>query len=529
MTTTIRRPEQILDAITTKAGPAHTNLAVPRLIEQALTRGEGELAANGSLVAATGKRTGRSAKDKFVVRNAVTESSVDWGTINQPVSPERYAALRQRVLNHLQSQDVFIQDALVAADPGATMAVRVMTEYAWHALFARQLFRRPAAEQLAHLVPDFTVLSAPTFQADPQRDGTKSETAVMLNLEQREILICGTRYAGEIKKSIFTALNFFLPAQGIVTMHCSANVGADGAVALFFGLSGTGKTSLSSDPERRLVGDDEHGWGDNGVFNFEGGCYAKCIHLSRKNEPQIYDAIRFGAVLENVILDPVTRKPDYDDGSLTENTRAAYPLDFVDNIVPSGMAGHPKTIFFLTADAFGVLPPVARLTPEQAMYHFLSGYTAKLAGTEVGVTDPQATFEACFGSPFLPLPATTYAAMLRDRLQDHQAQVYLLNTGWSGGPFGTGARINIGYTRLMVKAALDGTLRTVPTYHDQRFNLDVPTHIDGVPDQLLHPRDTWSDQAMYDRLAYTLAGRFQANFKRFEAAVPELVAVGPQG
>ncbi len=529
MSTTIRRPDQTLDTVTTKAAGEYTNLAVPRLIEHALLRGEGELAANGSLVAETGKRTGRSAKDKFVVRNTLTEDTVDWGSVNQPISPERYAALRQGVLGHLQSKDVFIQDALAGAEPAATLAVRVISEYAWHALFARQLFRRPTAEQLAHFAPDFTVLSAPTFQADPRRDGTKSETAVMLNLEQREILICGTRYAGEIKKSIFTVLNFLLPAKGIVPMHCSANVGPDGGVALFFGLSGTGKTSLSSDPARQLVGDDEHGWGDNGVFNFEGGCYAKCIHLSRTDEPQIYEAIRFGAVLENVILDPVTREPNYDDGSLTENTRVAYPLDFVDNIVPSGMAGHPRTIFFLTADAFGVLPPIARLTPEQAIYHFLSGYTAKLAGTEVGVIDPQATFEACFGSPFLPLPATTYAAMLRDKLQAHQAQVYLLNTGWSGGPFGTGTRINIGYTRRMVKAALDGTLRTAPTYHDQRFNLHVPTHIAGVPDQLLHPQDTWSDQASFERLASTLVGHFRENFKRFEAVAPEMVAVGPQG
>ncbi len=523
--------QQLIDEPTTSLldlPTTHRNLAVPLLVEQALARGEAQLAANGGLLATTGKRTGRSAKDKFIVRNALTEQTVEWGAINQPISSEQFGALRERMLEHLRARELFVLDTYAGADLSATLPVQVITEYAWHALFAHQLFRRPTAEQLKTHVPAFTVICAPTFQAEPARDGTKSETAIMVDFERREVLICGTKYAGEIKKSIFSVLNFLLPQRGILPMHCSANVGAQGDVALFFGLSGTGKTSLSSDPDRRLIGDDEHGWGPNGVFNFEGGCYAKCIRLSRKDEPQIYDAIRFGAVLENVIVDPTTRVPDYNDDRLTENTRVAYPLDFIENIVPSGVAGHASTIFFLTADAFGVLPPIARLTPEQAMYHFLSGYTAKLAGTEVGVTDPQASFEACFGSPFLPLPATKYAAMLRDQLNQHQAQVYLLNTGWTGGPFGVGTRISIAHTRLMVKAALDGTLRTAPTYLDERFNLHVPTSLPGVPDNLFRPQQTWQDQAEFERLANLLAGRFVENFKRFTSAAPELAAVGPR-
>ncbi|GAC1556962.1 MAG: phosphoenolpyruvate carboxykinase (ATP) [Herpetosiphon sp.] len=528
---TVKEPvaDNDLQALLARNGQVHTNLAVAQLVEQSIIRGEGQLAANGSLVAVTGKRTGRSAKDKFLVRNDVTESVVEWGAVNKPFSPERYLALRKRVIDHLQERPVFVLDAIAGADPQAQLPVRVVTEYAWHALFARQLFRRTADDDVGGVEERFTVLAAPTLLAEPGRDGTTSETAVVLDLERREILICGTRYAGEIKKSIFSVLNFLLPQRRILPMHCSANVGKDGGVALFFGLSGTGKTSLSSDADRRLIGDDEHGWGMSGVFNFEGGCYAKCIRLRREDEPQIYDAIRFGSVLENVVLDPATRVPDYDDEQLTENTRVAYPLDFVDNIVPDGRAGHPTTIFFLTADAFGVLPPIARLSPEQAMYHFLSGYTAKLAGTEVGVTDPQATFEPCFGSPFLPLPATTYAQMLREKLMEHRAQVFLLNTGWSGGRFGKGTRIKIGYTRAMVQAALDGTLGRAATYHDARFNLDVPLAVDGVPAALFHPRETWQDTAEFDRLAGVLASRFRENFKRFEEMMPELAAVGPQG
>lgn len=504
------------------------NLVPAGLIEHALRRGEGRLAANGALVATTGERTGRSPRDRFIVRDATTDATIDWGAVNQPMALRKYEALRERVLAYAREREVFVVDALAGADPETALRVRVITEYAWHNLFARQLFR---PEQDAAQEPGtsaFTVYSIPGFHTDPHRDGTYSDAVIALDFGRREILIAGTEYAGEIKKSIFSVMNYLLPPRGVLPMHCSANVGTSGDVALFFGLSGTGKTSLSSAAERRLIGDDEHGWGEQGVFNFEGGCYAKCIRLRRDYEPQIYDAIRFGAVIENVVIDPVTREPDYDDASLTENTRVAYPLDYIDNIVPSGMAGHAQTIFFLTADAFGVLPPIARLTPEQAMYHFLSGYTAKLAGTEVGLgSEPEAAFEACFGSPFLPLPAPLYAEMLRDKLHEHGTQVFLLNTGWSGGPAGVGSRISIGFTRAMVKAALEGRLNQAPTYTDPRFGLHVPLHIPGVPDALMQPRTTWADQSEYDLAAAALARRFVANFQKFGQAAEDLVPFGP--
>jgi phosphoenolpyruvate carboxykinase (ATP) len=507
---------------------AHSNLVPAALVEAALARGEGRLAANGALVATTGPRTGRSPRDRFVVQNAETEASVDWGAVNRPMEQQVYDALRERVLAYAQQHEVFDLDATAGADPATALPVTVVTEYAWHNLFARQILRPAAAEAHATRNAPFTVYSIPGFHPIPQRDGTSSDAVIALDLARREVLIAGTEYAGEIKKSIFSVMNFLLPAQGVLPMHCSANVGALGDVALFFGLSGTGKTSLSSDPERRLIGDDEHGWGDDGVFNFEGGCYAKCIRLRRADEPQIYDAIRFGAVIENVVIDPRTREPDYDDASLTENTRVAYPLDFIENVVPSGMGGHAQSIFFLTADAFGVLPPISRLSPEQAMYHFLSGYTAKLAGTEVGLgRDPEAAFEACFGSPFLPLPALTYARMLRDKLMQHGTRVFLLNTGWSGGPAGRGSRIRIGYTRAMVRAALAGELDQVTTYVDARFGLHVPLLITGVPEALMQPRATWSDGDAYDHAARALAERFVENFKKFGPAAEELAAFGP--
>jgi phosphoenolpyruvate carboxykinase (ATP) len=504
------------------------NLSVAGLVEEAVRRGEGQLAANGALNATTGKRTGRSAGDKFVVRNAATADLVDWSRINQPIEPAHYAQLRSRLMHYLREQEVFVLDTAAGADRAYRLPVTVITEFAWHNLFAKQLFLRVPVGQASRQKP-FTVISAPGFRAIPERDGTRSETAIEVDFERREILIVGTEYAGEIKKSIFGVLNFLLPPQGVLPMHCSANVGAGGDVALFFGLSGTGKTSLSSDPERRLIGDDEHGWGADGVFNFEGGCYAKCIRLRREDEPQIFDAICFGSVMENVVIDQRTRQPDYDDASLTENTRVAYPLDNIDNTVEAGQAGHPRAIFFLTADAFGVLPPIARLTPEQAMYHFLSGYTAKLAGTEVGLgKDPLATFEACFAAPFLPLPALTYAEMLRQKLTQHNTQVCLLNTGWSGGGFGTGSRIKIGYTRIMVRAALDGTLAHAETYTDRRFGLHVPMRIEGVPEVLMRPRATWQDHAAYDRAAEQLARRFVDNFEKFGPAAAPLRSAGPQ-
>jgi phosphoenolpyruvate carboxykinase (ATP) len=521
--------QQALDELgLTNVGQVYWNLSTPVLIEVAIRRGEAQLASNGALVATTGKRTGRSPKDKFVVRNAATQNVVDWGAINQPIDQERFDALRRRMMEYFQGRDVFVLDARAGADPGSTLPVRVITEYAWHNLFAKQLFIRLTEAEESVFVPEWTVISAPDFHPEPERDGVKSDMAAMIDFERREILICGSQYAGEIKKSIFTVLNFLLPQRGILPMHCSANEGKRGDVALFFGLSGTGKTSLSSDPERRLIGDDEHGWNENGVFNFEGGCYAKCIRLSRQSEPQIYNAIRFGSVIENVVIDPLTHEPDYDDERYTENTRVAYPLEYIDNIVESKRGGHANVLFFLTADAFGVLPPIARLTPEQAMYHFLSGYTAKLAGTEVGVKDPQATFEACFGAPFLPLPATIYAKMLRDKLMQYNARVYLLNTGWTGGSFGVGKRISIEHTRAMIRAAINGELEHAETYTDSLFGLHVPLRIEGVPEELMRPRGTWQDQDEYDRLAHVLAERFIANFKRFEKDAPELVKEGPQ-
>lgn len=510
-------------------GNVHWNLTMPQLVEAAIRRGEGVLASNGGLVAYTGKRTGRSPKDRFIVRNAATADIVAWGAINQPLDQATYDNLRARALDYLKGRDVYVLDARAGADPQSSLPLRVITEYAWHNLFARQLFIRLARDELATHTPAWTVISVPGFKTDPERDGVRSDAAIVLDFERREVLICGTEYAGESKKSIFSVLNFILPPQGILPMHCSANEGRQGDVALFFGLSGTGKTSLSSDPERRLIGDDEHAWNENGVFNLEGGCYAKCIRLSRDKEPQIYDAIRFGAVIENVVIDPDTREPDYDDDSITENTRVAYPLEHIDNIVGSKRGGHARTLFFLTADAFGVLPPIARLTPEQAMYHFMSGYTAKLAGTEVGVTDPEATFEACFGAPFLPLPAITYARMLRDKLNAHGARVYLLNTGWSGGPFGVGERISIKYTRAMIHAALRGELESAPTYTDPRFGLHVPTQITGVPDALMRPRETWQNKDEYDRMARVLAERFIDNFQtKFGDSAPELMEHGPR-
>ena len=529
-TTASTEIQQALDAIgLSELGPIHHNLAMPLLVEHAVQRGEAQLASNGALVAYTGDRTGRSPKDKFVVRNAASAGIVDWSAINQPLDQQAYDALRGRVAAYLRGRDVFVLDARVGADPHSTLPIRVLSEYAWHSLFARQLFIVPSPEEFATHAPEWTVLSAPGFLCDPERDGVRSEVTVALDFERREVLICGTRYAGEIKKAIFSVLNFLLPPQETLPMHCSANQGQRGDVALFFGLSGTGKTSLSSDPERRLIGDDEHGWNRNGVYNFEGGCYAKCIRLSAAREPQIFDAIRFGAVIENVVIDPQTHEPDYDDDSLTENTRVAYPLSHVANIVASGRGGHASVLFFLTADAFGVLPPIARLTPEQAMYHFLSGYTAKLAGTEVGVTDPEATFEACFGAPFLPLAPAVYAEMLAGMLRQHAARVYLLNTGWIGGPFGVGERIGIGHTRRLLRAAIAGELEHAPVWTDELFGLHVPLGVEGVPEELLHPRDRWADTAEYDDMARRLAERFVANFDaKFAGSAPQLAQYGPQ-
>jgi phosphoenolpyruvate carboxykinase (ATP) len=502
------------------------NLKPAELTELAVGRREAVIASNGALVAETGKRTGRSPKDRFIVKDPMTAATVDWGVVNQPFEPEKFEALLTRVIGYLKDKEIFVQDLFAGADPQYRLPVRFINEFAWHNLFVRQLFVRPSeAERKTHH-PEFTVIAAPGFLADPARDGTHSEAFILVDFTRKIVLIGGTQYAGEMKKSIFGVMNFMLPERDVFPMHCSANIGAGGDTALFFGLSGTGKTTLSADPARRLIGDDEHGWSPTGTFNFEGGCYAKCIKLSKANEPQIWNALRMGAVLENVVLDPETRVPNYDDDSKTENTRAAYPIDFIENAVIPGIGGHPRQIVFLTADAFGVLPPIAKLSPEQAMYHFLSGYTAKVAGTEAGVKDPQATFSTCFGAPFMPRAPKVYAEMLGQRMREHGAQCWLVNTGWYGGPYGTGQRMSLPYTRAMVRAAVDGQLNDAEFVRESAFGLMVPKHIPGIPERLLNPRNSWADKQAYDKKAAELAERFTRNFERFDA--PEAVrAAGP--
>jgi phosphoenolpyruvate carboxykinase (ATP) len=507
----------------------HLNPTPVELIEHAIRRGEAKLSNTGALVAETGKYTGRSPKDRFFVRQSPSAEKIDWGPRNQPFEREKFDALYDRVREHLSGKELFVIDGYIGADPDYRIRLRVVAELAWHALFAQQLFRRPSREELEGFEPEFISLSSPTFEAVPERDGTRSETFVGVDLERELVLIVGSGYAGEIKKSIFTSGNYLFPEQGALGMHCSANLGGDDEVALFFGLSGTGKTTLSADPSRRLLGDDEHGWSDNGIFNFEGGCYAKCINLSKEKEPEIFQAIRFGSVIENVVIDPVTREPDFADGSLTENTRVAYPLEFIPNFVPEGRAGHAKTVVFLTADAFGVLPPISRLTPAGTMYHFLSGFTSKLAGTEAGLGDePEPSFSTCFGAPFLPLNPGVYAQMLRDRIEKHGTSVYLVNTGWTGGPYGVGKRIDLVHTRAMVNAATSGELDDVETTRHEIFNVDVPITCPGVPDKQLDPRKTWSDPEKYDAQARELARMFAKNFEQYRSSVPPAVAeAGP--
>jgi phosphoenolpyruvate carboxykinase (ATP) len=512
------------------AGNIHWNLSPAQLCEAALARGEGHLVNMGPFAAVTVPHTGRSPNDRYTVEEPSTADQIDWGSINRPMSEAHYRALRADIIDYLNPRELFVRDAHCGADPGHRISVRVVSPSAWHTLFVYNMFLRPSAAELAAIRPDFVVLHAPLLQADPARHGTRSGTAVVVNLAERTVLVAGTRYAGEIKKSIFSSMNYFLPGKGALPMHCSANIGENGDSALFFGLSGTGKTTLSADHARRLIGDDEHGWSDDGVFNFEGGCYAKVIRLSPENEPEIYRTTRmFGTILENVIFDEDTREVDLDDDTLTENTRASYPIHYIPGAVPEGRGGHPKNIFFLTADAFGVLPPIARLTPEQAMYHFLSGYTAKVAGTERGVTEPRATFSACFGAPFLPMHPSVYARILGEKLRRHGSRVWLVNTGWTGGGFGTGKRMDLPHTRAMIRAALDGSLDGAPTRTDPVFGLAVPLEVEGVPAQVLTPRSTWADPAAYDRAAARLAAMFRENFSHFAEASPEEVrAAGPK-
>ncbi len=515
----------------TPRGNVHWNLIAPELFAAAARRSEGEFADMGPFVAITSPHTGRSPNDKFVVREESSENDVDWGKVNQSLPQDRYELLLADVRRYLnEARELFVEDLYCGADPAYRLSVRYVSPNAWHMAFVRNMFIRPELSDLPTFDPNFTVLHAPEFQATPIKHGTRSGTFIVLNLAARTILIGGTRYAGELKKSMFTVMNYLLPKQGVLSMHCSANVGKAGDTALFFGLSGTGKTTLSADPERGLIGDDEHGWARDGVFNFEGGCYAKVINLSPENEPDIYQTTQmFGTVLENVVLDPATKKVRFADQSITENTRASYPLHYIRNHVSGGRAGHPKNVVFLTADAFGVLPPIARLTPQQAMYYFLSGYTAKVAGTERGVTEPQATFSACFGAVFLVWRPTKYASMLSKLLEQHKSSVWLINTGWSGGAYGTGKRIKLAYTRAMINAALGGDLDKVRTDLDPVFGLAIPAEVKDVPAEVLHPRRTWSDGSAYDAQAKKLAEMFRKNFEKFGDVDSAIKNAGPKG
>ena len=508
-------------------GQIYRNLSVPQLIEHALARSEGVLTVNGAFCVKTGKYTGRSPNDKFIVDEPGIREEIDWNRVNVPLPIEKFDQLYKRMLAYLQGKNLYIFDGYVGVDPNYRLGVRIINELAYQNLFAHQLFLRPTLEELQTHQPDFTVVTVPNLHGDADIDGINSEAFIVISFQKRLVLIGGTHYAGEIKKSVFSFMNYFMTKRNVLPMHCAANMDEDGNTALFFGLSGTGKTTLSADPTRHLIGDDEHGWSDCGTFNFEGGCYAKTIRLSRNNEPQIWDAIRFGALLENVVLDEETRIPDYDDSSLTENTRVAYPVEYIPNCVIPGIGGHPKTIIFLTADAFGVLPPIAKLTHTQAIYHFMSGYTSKLAGTERGITEPQATFSSCFGQPFLPLSATLYGEMLYEKLIEHDATVYLINTGWTGGSYGVGTRIKIHQTRAMVSAAVKGELEPVRFYPHPIFKISIPERVPGVESEILQPQKTWSDAIAYDQQAKALARRFVENFQQFHQVPLEVLEAAP--
>ena len=506
----------------------YRNLTPAELTERAVARGEGSLSDTGALVVTTGKYTGRSPNDRFVVDTPSIHDDIDWGKVNVPISPERFEQIYGKMMAYLQGREIFIFDGFAGADEQYHLPVRVVNELASQNMFIHQLLVRPTEEQLRDFVPGFTIIAAPGFKCVPERDGVNSEAAILVNFDKKMVLIAGSQYAGEIKKSIFSVMNYVLPKQGLFTMHCSANIGKDGDSALFFGLSGTGKTTLSADPNRKLIGDDEHAWSDKGIFNIEGGCYAKCINLSRENEPQIWNAIKFGALVENVVMDPETRTLDFDDGSLTENTRVGYPVTYIPDCVIPGVGGHPKTVVFLTADAFGVLPPISKLDKNQAMYHFVSGYTSKLAGTERGITEPVTTFSTCFGAPFLPLDPSVYAEMLGRNIDKHNVNVYLVNTGWCGHKAGDGKRMSLKYTRAMVTAALNGDLEKVAYEADPYFNVSVPTSCPGVPDEVLSPRKMWKDEAEYEKTAKDLAARFVKNFQKYTHMPKSIVDAGPK-
>ena len=506
----------------------HRNLSVEKLLEAATQKNEGMVTSTGSLSVKTGKYTGRSPDDRFIVFDDLTHDKVHWGKVNKQIPTETFEKLSQKMKKFVDGKELYIFDGFVGADPENRLPIRVINDHAWQSLFVHQLLIRPSATELESHEPEFTIICINDFEAIPEVDGTTSDAFILINLSKRLVLIGTTNYAGEIKKAIFSVMNFILPSKGVFPMHCSANIGKDGDTSLFFGLSGTGKTSLSADPQRMLIGDDEHGWSDKGIFNFEGGCYAKCINLKEKHEPQIWNAVKNGAVLENVVINKESLKPDFDDGSLTENTRAAYPLDYIPGAVIPSVGGNPKVIIFLTADAMGVLPPLAKLSKNAAMFHFMSGYTSKLAGTEIGVKEPKAVFSKCFGAPFMPRPASVYAEMLGEKISKHNTSVYLINTGWSGGPYGVGERIKIEYSRAMVTAALTGSLDIVKFSHNDIFNLDVPTECPNVPSEVLEPRNMWIDKDAYDLSAKKLAQMFVDNFKKFENISNEICLAGPK-
>jgi len=505
----------------------HRNLPVSKLLEESVCRGEGILTSKGALSVSTGKYTGRSPNDKFIVEEPYTRDKIWWGPVNRPISEDKFDLLLKEMLQYLRDKEIFIFDGSACVEEKYRTPIRFINELCWHNIFVQQLFLKDGHANYSEHNPGFTILSAPGFKADPEKHGTNSEAFIILNFNKMMGIIGGTYYAGEMKKSIFSVMNYLMPLKNVLSMHCSANMGKNGETALFFGLSGTGKTTLSADPERKLIGDDQHGWHDGGIFNIEGGCYAKCINLSAESEPQIWEAIRFGSVIENVVVDSITRAVDFDNDEITENTRAGFPVDFIPGSVIPGIGRHPEVIIFLTADAFGVLPPVAKLSADQAMYHFLSGYTSKLAGTERGIKEPQATFSTCFAAPFLPLPPKVYAEQLGEKINRHKSKVYLVNTGWIGGPYGKGRRISIQDTRTLVKAVLDGSIEKSEFRLDPIFNLQVPESCPGIPSEIMNPRDTWENKDDYDQQAMNLAKSFVKNFRHFQEHSPELVNSGP--
>lgn len=516
-----------LDYLGINCTAIYRNLSVPELVEQAVKRNEGRLAKNGALVIHTGKYTGRSPKDRFIVRQESVNDKINWGEVNLPIEESLFNNLYKKAVEYLDDKEVFIFDGAVGAEVKYRLPIRVICENASSALFSNQLFRRLDKKELEDFEPEFNVIVVPGLKAKGKEDGINSEAFILINFERKIVLIGGTQYCGEIKKSIFSIMNYLLPLKGVFPMHCSANIGKDGDTAIFFGLSGTGKTTLSADPERKLIGDDEHGWSDDGVFNFEGGCYAKTIRLSKDGEKEIYEAIRFGTVLENVVLDK-NRIPDYDDDTLTENTRAGYPIDYIENTEPSGKGSSPSTLIFLTADAFGVLPPISKLTKEAAMYHFMSGYTSKVAGTERGITEPKATFSSCFGEPFMLMNPSVYAKLLGEKIEKYNTQVYLINTGWLAGGYGKGERVKLKYTRMMVKAALEGEFKNVDFHMEPTFKLMIPCECKGVPSEILNPRNTWTNKEEYDIALKELAKKFNNNFKKFKDTPDEILAAGPE-